>query len=146
MTSSSRLGAAPAHATIERLLRRISLFAAAAMLISAVGASAASAESWDHGPWTITETPYTFLTQHTQVQSTLGSIKWRLRNDNPHSYGVRPMKCDGTTAISSYKDRGAHELGVLVTLATSVVANTCFRERVYSMYGTQTLYPTIITT
>lgn len=114
--------------------------------ILAVFSTSALAQSWDHGPWTITETPYTFTTQHSQVESTIGDIKWRLRNNNPHSYGVRPMKCDGTTAISSYKDRGPQELGVTVTLATSVVANTCFRERAYSRLGNQTLYPTIITT
>jgi hypothetical protein len=61
-----------------------------------------------------------------------------MRSDNPHSYGVRAMKCDGTTAISTYRDRPAHDnSGAVVTLATDVVDVTCWRVRAYSQYGTQ---------
>lgn len=130
-----------------RRRRRVAASVAFAIATCGITASAASAGSWDHGPWTVTPTPYTFLSEHTQVQSTIGNIEWMLRNDNPHSYGVRAMKCDGTTGISDYRDEGAHEQYYRFPLATSVVANTCFRERAYSRYaGNEDLYPTIYTT
>jgi hypothetical protein len=137
----------PPHRTSQGRFSRAkfsALLAAVAFVAFAVPASA-QANSYDHGPWTLVSTPYTFTSQMT-VGGPPNDIDDYLRNDNAHSGGYRVMKCDGTTTISDYADFPAHDKGNWHYLATNVVSGTCFRARGYSKWtgGSFVTYPTFL--
>jgi hypothetical protein len=125
----------------KRIGRRATLIGAVAC--AGLGAWAVPAFAahnvYRHGPWTITETPYSFTSRMYIGGGYPFENYYTILYDHPHSGGFRMMRCDGTTAISTYKDFAAHDVNTHV-FATNVAAGTCYRARGYSALGNQTLY------